>query len=272
VVQSDAGTAQLDAPAQRIAALSATHVEMLYAIGAGSQVIAGDLFTNHPPETETLTKIDSFNLNVEAVIDLDPDLVVLSFDPGEAVAAFEAVGIPTLLFVGAASLDDVWLQFGELGKASGHEEEAGAVVTEMLDEIDAIVADVGGVAAGVTYYHETDPFSFYTPNSSSFVGQLYALLGFENIADAAPDEFGTGYPQLSPEYIIEADSDVIFLGAFGETPETVAARDGWATMSAVAEDRVFPVGVDESSRWGPRIVDFLEEVAGIVMTMEVAEG
>ncbi len=271
-VQSDTGVTSLpDGPAQRIAALSATHVEMLYEIGAGDQVIAVDLFSNYPPEAAGLTAIDSFNLNVEAVIELDPDLVILSFDPGDAVAAFEAVGIPTLLYDGAATLEDVWFQFGEVGKAAGREDEAASVVASMQSDITELVAAVGDSGADVTFYHETDPFSFYTPNSSSFTGQLYSVFGLENIADEAPDEFGTGFPQLSPEYIIDADPDVIFLGAFGETPETVAARDGWGAMSAVSMGRMFPVGVDESSRWGPRIIDFLEQVADAVLTLERVE-
>ena len=132
--------------------------------------------------------------------------------------------------------------------------------------------DVGGRADGLTYYHETDPFSFFTPNSSSFIGQLYGMLGMENVADVALDEFSSGYPQLSPEFIIESDPDVIFLGALGETPESVANRDAWSTMSAVAEDRVFVVDVDESSRWGPRIIDFFEDIVAAVLSIDLVGG
>jgi iron complex transport system substrate-binding protein len=263
-IASEAGTIVLDAPAQRIAALSAAHVEMLYDIGAGDQIIAGDLFSDYPPETERLAKLDSFNLSVEAVIDLDPDLVVLTFDPGDAVAALDAVGIPTLLFSPAPTLAAAYDQMQALGAASGHETDAAAAVDRIAAELSELVDAVGDRAAGLTYYHETDPFSFYTPNSDSFIGQVYALLGMENIADAARDEFGSGYPQLSPEFIVESDPDVIFLGSEGETPESVAQRDAWSTMSAVAAGRVFVLDADESSRWGPRIVDFLEDVVAAI--------
>lgn len=262
VVTSDVGAVELPGPAQRIAALSATHVEMLFAIGAGSQVIAGDLFSNYPPEAADLPALDSFNLSVESVIELDPDLVVLSFDPGDAVAAFDAVGIPTLLFSPAPTIEAAYEQMRSLALASGQVDAATARISEISGEIDVIVARVGDAAAGITYYHETDPFSFYTPNSASFIGQVYELLGMVNIADAAPDEFGSGYPQLSPEFIIESDPDVIFLGGGeGTTPESIFDRDGWASMSAVAAGRVFVVDPDESSRWGPRIVEFLSDVA-----------
>jgi iron complex transport system substrate-binding protein len=154
-----------------------------------------------------------------------------------------------------------------LGAASGRSVEAAELVDRIDAGVNALVASARDRAEGLTYYHETDPFSYFTPNSASFIGQIYALLGMENIADAARDEFGSGYPQLSPEFIIESDPDVIFLGSEGETRDSVAARDAWSTMSAVSAGRVFELDADESSRWGPRIVDFLEDVVAAIKTL-----
>jgi iron complex transport system substrate-binding protein len=260
-VSSDAGEITLDAQPMRIAALSATHVEMLYAIDAGDQIVAGDDFSNYPDAAEALDKVDSFNLSVEAVIALDPDLVILTFDPVDAVPALEAVGIPTLLFATATSLDDAYEQMAILGTATGHDAEATELIASIQAEIASIVDAAGDAGNGVTYYHETDPFSFYTPNSSSFIGQIYRLFGMENIADAAPDEFASGFPQLSPEFIIDTDPKMIFLAAFGESPETLAARAGWESMTAIAEGNVTVIDADIASRWGPRVVDMVRVVA-----------
>jgi iron complex transport system substrate-binding protein len=259
-VATAVGTVIVPTRPERIAALSATHVEMLYAIGAADQLVAGDLFSNYPPEAGELAQLDSFNLSVEAIIALEPDLVVLSFDPVNAMPALDAVGIPTLLLGTASDLDEVYAQITALGAATGHASEAAAVVDDMAQQTDAIVAEVGGRAAGLTYYHETDPFSFYTPNSQSFIGQLYGLLGMENIADAAPDDLSSGFPQLSPEFILTADPDVVFLATDGETPETMAARDGWDTLSAVATGNVFVLDPDVASRWGPRVVELMAAI------------
>ena len=261
VVNSERGATTISTPPRRIAALSATHVEMLFAMGAGDAVIAGDLYSNYPPEAVELTQVDSFNLNLEALIDLDPDLVILSFDPGEALSALDAVEIPTLLFGTPSDLDGVYEQIEALGVATGHEADAAVLHAEMEAAIAATVAEVGAAGSGITYYHETDPFSYYTPNSESFIGTLYALLGMENIADGASDQLGSGFPQLSPEYIIAADPDLIFLGGGFEDAKTVEARDGWGSMTAVAEGQVIVLDYDMASRWGPRVPELLDDIA-----------
>jgi iron complex transport system substrate-binding protein len=266
VVTSDHGPTAIAARPDRIAALSATHVEMLFAIGAGDTVIAGDLYSNYPPEAAALTLIDAFNLNLEALIDLDPDLVILSFDPGEAVAALDAVGIPTLLLSTPLDLDGVYEQITTLGVATGHQAEAAELQAEMEASVAETVAAVGTAGYGVTYYHETDPFTYYTPNSTSFIGTLYSLLGMENIADEAADDFGSGFPQLSPEYIIAADPNIIFLGGGFEDAASVAARDGWDTMDAVVDGRIVVLDYDKASRWGPRVTDLLDDIAAGLLT------
>jgi iron complex transport system substrate-binding protein len=263
-VASEAGEVTLESAPERIVALSATHVEILYALGAAEQLVAGDLFSNYPAEALDLVQVDSFNLSVESVIALDPDLVILTFDPVGAVPAFQAVGIPTLLFETATTLDAAYEQMAVLGTATGRVEEADALVRQMQADIAAIVEDTRDMTAGLTYYHESDPFSYYTPNSSSFIGQLYGLLGMDNIADEAPDDFGSGFPQLNPEFIVASDPDIIFLAAFGESPETVAARNGWDTMTAVAEGRMATLDPDVASRWGPRVVDLLAAIAAAI--------
>ncbi len=261
-ITSDAGTATVERRPERIAALSSVFVEMLYAIGAGDQVFAGDLFTNYPPETDSLEKIDSFNLNAEAIIELDPDLVVLSFDPGDVAASLEAVGIPAVLMGTPSSLNGAYEQIQLLGDATGRSSEAAELIDQMRTDIKEIVNELDGKARGITFYHETDPFDFYTPNSSSFVGALYAALGMENIADAAPDEFNSGFPQLSPEFIVEANPQMIFIASAGESVETMAARPGWDQLSALrADGTVVLLNPDVASRWGPRVVDLLRAIA-----------
>jgi iron complex transport system substrate-binding protein len=114
----------------------------------------------------------------------------------------------------------------------------------------------------VSFYYELDD-TFYSVTSKTFIGQLLRMLGLENIADAVGKGSG-GYPQLSAEYIIESDPDLIFLAdtkCCGQSAETVAKRPGWAGLTAVAEGGVVPLDDDVASRWGPRVVELLEPIS-----------
>ncbi|HIM85339.1 MAG: ABC transporter substrate-binding protein [Acidimicrobiales bacterium] len=250
------------APARlAIVSLSPTATEILFAIGAGDLVVAVDSMSNYPADAP-VTDLSGFTPNVEAIAAYNPDLVVLSYDPGDLVAGLGALGITTVMQGSASSIDDTYAQITELGGLTGHSEDAAVVNAG----IRADLADLAGdpVGAGMTYFHEIDN-TLYTATSSTFVGQLYALLGLENIADPA-DEAGFGWPQLSGEFILEADPDIIFLtdAAWGESAETVAARPGWDLLTAVREGHVVAVDQDTSGRWGPRVVDFIESVKSII--------
>jgi iron complex transport system substrate-binding protein len=252
-------------PPSRIVSASATHTEILYAIGAGADIVATDSFSTYPAAAAETEKIDAFNPSVEAISALDPDLVLLAFDPGDLVAALETVGIPALLFDPAVDLDDAFRQITDLGAATGRSAAAADLVTEMQRDISEIVDGLpdGGVRA--TYFHELDP-TLYTVTSETFIGGLYAMLGLENIADPAAVD-GYQYPQLTAEFVLDADPGFVFLAdtvCCGESAATVAARPGWNSLTAVREGRVVELDDDVASRWGPRLVDFLRIVAEAV--------
>jgi iron complex transport system substrate-binding protein len=247
---------------ERIVSASAAHTEILFAVGAGDQVVATDAFSDFPPEALDTEKIDGFNISVETVAALDPDLVILFFDPGDVVDGLDQLGIPTLLFDPPATVDDAFDQWIDMGLATGNVAEAEQVVEDADEEIAAIVGDLPTPATPLTYYYELDPSGF-SVTSDSFVGSLLQMMGMVSIADST----GTAFPQLSTEFIVEADPDWIVLAdtvCCDANAETLGDRPGWAEMSAVAEGRV--VGLDDSvaSRWGPRIVDLVRQVAETV--------
>lgn len=266
---SDAkGEVVVPARPQRIVSLSPTATEILYAIGAGGQVAAVDDQSNYP-EQAPRTKLSGFQPNAEAVAAQDPDLVVLSTDVNEIVASLRALDIPTIEQPAAATLDDAYEQIRQLGVATGHVGEAETVVESMQARIDALVRSAPERA--LTYYHELDQ-KLFTVTSSTFIGQVYAMIGLDNVADAAPGA-DTGYPQLSAEYLIKADPDVIFLAdskCCAQSAETVRARPGWDRMAAVRAGAIVELDDDVASRWGPRIVELLEIVAEAVSELEPA--
>jgi len=267
-IEAANGAVEIVEKPMAIISLSPTGTEMLFAIGAGEQVIAVDEFSNYPEEAPT-TDLSGYEPNVEAIAALNPDLVVVSDDLNDIVAALTAIQVPVIHHPAAITLEDTYTQIEQLGVATGNLSAAAALVGSMQSDIEGMVESAGQLGAGRTYYHELDG-TLFSVTSETFIGQVYALVGLENIADAAGGA-ESGYPQLSAEYIIDADPDLVFLAdtkCCGETPDTVAARPGWDQLTAVADQSVVPLDDDIASRWGPRVVDLLAEIVEAVLTLE----
>ena len=268
-VEGTNGEVTIDDCPVRIVSLSPTATEDLFAIGAGEQVIAVDDQSNFPPEAP-MTELSGFEPNVEAIAGYEPDLVVFATEPGDLGSTLETLGVTALQLDAAPTLEVAYEQIEQLGLATGHTAESEALVDDMRSQVDELVAGADP-SAGLSFYYELDD-TFYSVTSKTFIGQLFELLGLENIADAAGKGSG-GYPQLSAEYIIESDPDLIFLAdtkCCGQSPETVAGRPGWHQIAAVTDGGVVPLDDDVASRWGPRIVDLLGEIATAADDAEAA--
>lgn len=262
-VEADNGPVTFEQAPSAIVSLSPSATEMLFAIGAGDQVIAADSFSTFPAAVP-VTDLSAFEPNVEAIAGYEPDLVVVS--DATAVDALTAIDIPVLQLGAPTTIDGSFAQIELLGAATGRGADAAALVADLQQRIDAVVAGLEPRAEPLTYYHELDD-TFYSATSTTFIGAIYGLLGLENIADPADDGSAFGYPQLSVEYIVDADPDLIFLAdtkCCGQNAETVAARPGWDALTAVANGSIVELDDDIASRWGPRIVDLLETVAAAV--------
>jgi iron complex transport system substrate-binding protein len=260
------GTVTLQQRPEKIVSLSATATEMLFAIGAGQQVTAVDDQSNYPSEAPK-SELSGFTPNAEAIAAKSPDLVVISNDINKIVDQLTKLKIPVLLASAAKTLDDSYAQLTDLGKLTGHPDEAADVVQRMKDDIDKLVKDLPQRSAKLTYFHELGP-ELYTATSKTFIGSIYSLAGLENVADPA-DANGAagGYPQMSQEAIVKANPDFVFLSdtkCCKQTPETVKARPGWSAITAVRTGQIVPLDDDIASRWGPRVVDLLREIAGAV--------
>ena len=247
----------------RIVSLSPTMTEDLFAIGAGKQVVAVDEDSNYPTRAPR-TKLSGFTPNVEAIAKRHPDLVLISYNPGNFASQLRKVGIKVVNVAAASNLKQAYAEILELGKLTGHETGAQAVVSSMRTRLAAIVRSVPKSRRHLRVYHELDS-TYYTATSKTFIGSIYRLFGFRDIADAA-DSAGSGYPQLSAEYIIAENPQIIVLAdtkCCQQTEATVAERPGWSTITAVQRGRVVGVDDDVASRWGPRIVQFARAVARI---------
>ena len=247
----------------RVISLSPTGTEDLFAVGAGPQVIAVDNDSDYP-KSAPHTTLSGYTPNIEAIAGYDPDLVVVSNDIDNVVESLQKLGVPVLLEPAADNLAQAYDEIRQLGAATGHQAQAAKVVSGMERSLTTILRSVPRSNRHLTVYDELDP-TYYSVTSSTFIGRIFKLFGFRDIADAA-DTTHSGYPQLNAEYIVTSNPDIVVLSdtvCCGQSAKTVAARPGWGGISAVKHGRVAAVDDDVASRWGPRIVDFARAVAAV---------
>lgn len=260
------GSVTLDKQPTKIVSLGPTATEMLYAVGAGQQVIAADDLSNYPAEAPR-TDLQAFKPNAEAIAAKNPDLVVLTNDTNKIVDQLTALKIPTFLVPAANKLDDTYRELGELGTLTGHPDAAAKVVSDMKAQLDAVVKSVTPRSKPLTYYYELSP-DLYSVTSKTFIGSIFGLFGLQNVADAAdPDGKAFGYPQLNAEALVTANPDMVFLAdskCCQQNADSVKARAGWAGVTAVSKGQVVTLDDDIASRWGPRVVDLAKTIADAV--------
>jgi iron complex transport system substrate-binding protein len=258
------GAVTIPARPTRILSLSATATEMLYSIGAGSQVVGVDKYSTDPANAPR-TAFDGSE-GAESYVPLHPDLVIVAFDTsGKLAGQLATLHIPALVLPPATTIADTYSQYRVLGLATGHGAEATREAATIAQQLDSVTRAVGDRAKGLTYYHEVDS-TLYTATSKTFIGALYSRLGMVNVADAA-DHSGSGYPQLSAEYLVKADPDFVFLAdtvCCHESAATFAARPGFSVMTAVHLGHVVALPDPIAAQWGPRVVDFLQDIANAV--------
>ena len=253
--------------ATRVVSLSDAATEDLFAAGAGRQVVAADEFSTYPKNAPT-TKLSAIDPNAEAIATYRPDLVVIADNVRNIGSQLAALHIPVLYLPAPANLNGAYQQMRQLGAVTGRRSQAAALVSRLQHRVASIVRSVKRTTPPISVYHELDQ-TYYSASSRTFVGQIYSLLGLRNIADKAPK--ATAYPQLSGEYIVSADPDMIVLAdtvCCGQSVKTVARRSGWNQIVAVKDRDVLAVNDTVASEWGPRIVDFLAEVAREVRRVE----
>jgi len=241
----------------RIISLSPTATEMLFAIGAGGNVVAVDSHSNFPKDAP-LTNLSALEPNIEAIASYKPDLVIIAFEIGNLKVDLNAVGIEVLMLPATPTVEDALQQILEIGDITGNEENAEKLVVKIRSQIKTISLQREGKPK-FSVYHELDE-NYYSPSTWSFLGNIYDILGFKNIADEA-DTAKTGYPKLSAEYIMVSNPDIIVTSGLKNNKQLkFASRAGWNAIKAVQNEAIISVEPDIAGRWGPRLIDFCEQI------------
>jgi iron complex transport system substrate-binding protein len=267
---SGTGQVTIEEEPERIVSLSPSATEILFAIGAGDQVVATDEYSTYPAEAPT-TDLSGFEPNIEAIAGYEPDLVVAASDTSDLVASLEALDIPVLLNPAPPTVEEGFDGMAALGIATGNATESDALVEDLRAEIEAAYATAPDLEEPLRVYHELDD-TFFAASSFGFIGSVYAELGAENIADEA-DTARSGFPQLTEEAVIAADPQLIVItDQVSYTADDVADRPGWDGVSAVRSDSIVTVDADIASRWGPRLPQLITAVASAMDAAPVPVG
>lgn len=254
----------LEGPAQRIVSLAPSNTEILYAVGAGSQVIGRDGISDFPSGALDVTSIGSTfgELNTEAILALEPDLVLAAdITAPEQLQTLETLGLTTFVLSNPQDFDGLYANLAVAGQITGHEVEAANLAKELRARVEEVVLTTSG-AVPVTVFYEvdgSDPSAPWTTGTGTFQDLLIDLAGGSNVAAGI-----SGWGQIDLEELVTSDPEVIL---FGEGPfiatsvDTLGDRPGWDGISAVQLGRVVPIDTNWVDRPGPRLVDALEAMA-----------
>lgn len=255
-------------PAQRVISLAPSNTELLYAAGAADQVVAREDFSNYPPEALELPSVGGgySELNMELILSLEPDLILIAeLTSPEQIQALEELGLTVFQISNPVELSEMFENLRVVAQLTGHSAEVEEKIRTMQARVDSVLSRIAAANTQPVVFYEldsTDPSAPWTSGPGTFIDTLITLAGGVNLGAA----YEGAWVSISAEALLAEDPDIIILGdsIWGVTPESVAARPGWESLSAVENELVFAFNDDLASRPGPRLVDGLEELARLI--------
>ena len=251
-------------PEQRVISLSTTHTEVIQVLGSENLLVGVDSFS----ETELpIEKIDAFTVTAEDLMELNPDLVVVAFDFNGIVEGLESLEINYALLPPARNFDDVYTQIEEIGKLINKSDESLELVSAMQNDVEKIIQNFS--SENITVFHEIGfTYGIYTVNENSFIGEIYNLLGINNVANLKEDPFGSGYPEFSEEEVLASNPNLIVVGHSDYLNKDLSTRVGWGDITAVESENVFFLDENLANNWGASTVDLLNTLSEIGQSQE----
>ena len=266
-IVDDAGrSVTLDGPPKRIMTLTPGNTEILFALGAEDRIVAVDQWSDFPPAAKAKPHVASFNPSLEQVLRLSPDLILSTHGGAEPLLPLERHGIRVMVFA-PRTIDDIYRNILLIGRIVNAERRAEGLVRAMRQRVATVVEKVRDAPRPKVFieFDGSDPSRPFTAGPGSFIDVLVQLAGGANVAGRSR----TAWPQFSLEELIRADPDLIILSDANssvnpQTPELVASRSGWSHLRAVRLGAIAAIDSNAISRPGPRIVEGLELLAGLL--------
>jgi iron complex transport system substrate-binding protein len=259
---------KLTKPAQRIVSIAPSSTELLFAVGAGAQVVGREELSDYPEAAKKVQSIGSAfgKLNTEAIVALKPDLILAAeINPAEQVKTLEDLGLTVYWLANPKDFAGLSDNLKIIGALTGHTAEAEKTSQSIEVRYQAVIEKIATSSKKPTVFYEidaTDPTKPYTTGPGTFIDKLIDLAGGYNIGRALKDQFA----QISSEELVKVNPDLMVLGdaLYGVTPESIGQRAGWAKLAAVKNKTIFTFDDNLASRPGPRLIDGLEAFAKLL--------
>lgn len=261
---------KLDGTAKKIVALTASDVEIIYALGAGDLLVGRGEYCDYPAEALEKPMVKSGSeTNLEEILALEPDVVIMATmaQTVDQVEALEKAGVKVIVS-DAQNLEGVYTAIGLIGQIVGKDEEAAALVKQMQETFAAIRAKAED--SGKTVYFEVSPLEWglWAAGKNTFMDELAGICGLRNaFADVE------GWGAVSEEQVFEKDPDYIVTTSMywgeGPTPvEEILGRAGWDKLKAVQNKQIFNADNNEITRPGPRLMNAAQALYDFVYGAE----
>ena len=259
-------TVTIDQIPQRIVSFGPSITEILFALGLEEKVVGVTNYCDYPEAAKLKPQIgDAYNPSLEKIVELEPDLV-LTLKQEQLNNQLDTLGVKFVV-LDPEDIDGILEDIELVGKITGTEEQAEALVEDMQDSISQIIALMEDVPKVSVFFivDATDPTLPWTAGSGSFIDALITMAGGENVAG----ETQGAWVQFNLEQIVSSDPEVIIIQTMtGSIPtiskEGLEEHSSWGQMTAVKQDKIRFINGDLVSRPGPRIVQGLEEMAKII--------
>lgn len=253
---------------QAIVSISPSTTEILFAIGAGNQVVGRDDQSTYPEDALAITSVGALweELPTESILAMEPDLVVAAqIISEEQVQALRDLGLNVYWQANPTTYEELWKNLRDLAGLTGHKSETETLIADLEARVQVVQDKIASVSDRPSVFYEldaTDPANPWTSGTGTFIDYIISMAGGVNAAAALEGE----YAQISSEELISVNPDVILLAdaLYGVTPDSIAERPGWDVIAAVTEGAIYPIDPNMMSVPGPRLVDALETTATLL--------
>lgn len=252
---------------QKIVSIQASITEISFALGLGDKIVGVSDYCNFPEEAKNREKIGARDMNAEKILELMPDLVLVTDyhheNHADILEQFRQAGSKVVVIGSASSFEDAYRHMRMIAKATGTGEKAEEIIHDMKARMEVIKEKAQTITVPKKVWIEVSPApDIFTTGKGTFLNEMLESIQAVNVAGDQE-----GWVKLTEEQIVNLMPEVIITtyGYYVDNPAAgVLKREGWQEVPAVQQKQVFDVDNDTVTRPGPRLIDGVETLAKLI--------